>query len=454
MAGIIEKIQPLKKKRQAPLDEQYEFLPSYLEVVEKPASPLAKTSALAISSLLIAALVWSIVGKLDIFASASGQVIVSSRSKVIEPFVQGEVEEILVKEGDRVHQGDVLIKLNPIGAEAERARIASQIDFTLLEISRYQVLLGDELPTLWLDPNVGSEELLNASRMAIQSDWQERQAQLEGISAELDVNLANQLAVRNELSSLALLRNNVEERLDARKILMESKSIARMEVLDLEKELLDTQRAVFQQQSQLKVLQAEEKKLKDSRTTYLAGLKKDYHHRLNELQGQYEGLAQELVKANNAIRQQVLLAPVNGTVQQLQVNTLGGVVQPAEELMVIVPEDALLEVEAKLLNKDVGFVIPGQTVEVKIDTFPYTKYGTVPADVVHVSRDAVKDEQFGMVFPVRIRLQKDNIKVEENLVPLQPGMTVVAEIKTGQRRVIEYLLSPLQQYQSEAMRER
>ncbi|WMN99777.1 HlyD family type I secretion periplasmic adaptor subunit [Vibrio parahaemolyticus] len=183
-------------------------------------------------------------------------------------------------------------------------------------------------------------------------------------------------------------------------------------------------------------------------------MKKDYHHRLNELQGQYEGLAQELVKANNAIRQQVLLAPVNGTVQQLQVNTLGGVVQPAEELMVIVPEDALLEVEAKLLNKDVGFVIPGQTVEVKIDTFPYTKYGTVPADVVHVSRDAVKDEQFGMVFPVRIRLQKDNIKVEENLVPLQPGMTVVAEIKTGQRRVIEYLLSPLQQYQSEAMRER
>ncbi|WMN99778.1 HlyD family secretion protein [Vibrio parahaemolyticus] len=231
-------------------------------MVEKPASPLAKTSALAISSLLIAALVWSIVGKLDIFASASGQVIVSSRSKVIEPFVQGEVEEILVKEGDRVHQGDVLIKLNPIGAEAERARIASQIDFTLLEISRYQVLLGDELPTLWLDPNVGSEELLNASRMAIQSDWQERQAQLEGISAELDVNLANQLAVRNELSSLALLRNNVEERLDARKILMESKSIARMEVLDLEKELLDTQRAVFQQQSQLKVLQAEEKNSK------------------------------------------------------------------------------------------------------------------------------------------------------------------------------------------------
>ncbi|MEI8673054.1 HlyD family type I secretion periplasmic adaptor subunit [Vibrio sp. SA48] len=324
----------------------------------------------------------------------------------------------------------------------------------MLEISRYQALLGDELPTQWRHPNVGSKELLNASRMAIQSDWQERQAQLEGISADLDVNLANQLAVRNELSSLALLRNNVEERLDARKILMESKSIARMEVLDLEKELLDTQRAEFQQQSQLKVLQAEEKKLNDSRKTYLAGLEKDYHHRLNELQGQYEGLAQELVKANNAIRQQALLAPVNGTVQQLQVNTLGGVVQPAEELMVIVPEDALLEVEAKLLNKDVGFVIPGQTVEVKIDTFPYTKYGTVPADVIHVSRDAVKDEQFGMVFPVRIRLQKDNINVEGSLVPLQPGMTVVAEIKTGQRRVIEYLLSPLQQYQSEAMKER
>lgn len=446
--------QPQKKRHQASRDAQYDFLPSYLEVVEKPPSPLAKTSALAISSFLIAALIWSIVGKLDIFASASGQVIVSSRSKVIEAFVQGEVQEILVKEGDHVRQGDVLIKLNPIGAEAERARIASQIDFSLLEISRYQALLSDEPHTQWRLPNVGSKELLNASRMAIKSDWQERQAQLGGISAELEINLANQLAVRNELSSLALLRSNVEERLEARKILMESKSIARMDVLDLEKELLDTQRAEFQQRSRLKVLQAEKKKLSDSRITYLAGLGKEYHHRLNELQGQYEGLAQELVKANNAIRQQILIAPVNGTVQQLQVNTLGGVVKPAEELMVIVPDDALLEVEAKLLNKDVGFVIPGQTVEVKIDTFPYTKYGTVPADVIHVSRDAVKDEQLGMVFPVRIRLKKDNINIEKNIVSLQPGMTIVAEIKTGQRRIIEYLISPLQQYQSESMRER
>lgn len=122
--------------------------------------------------------------------------------------------------------------------------------------------------------------------------------------------------------------------------------------------------------------------------------------------------------------------------------------------MVIVPEAAQLEAEVKVLNKDIGFVVAGQAVEIKVDSFPFTKYGTIPGEVLHVSRDAVKDQQLGYVFPARVKLNAEEILVDESWVPLTAGMSINAEIKTGTRRVIEYLLSPLQRYQAEAMRER
>ena len=122
--------------------------------------------------------------------------------------------------------------------------------------------------------------------------------------------------------------------------------------------------------------------------------------------------------------------------------------------MIIVPDDALLEVEVMLLNKDVGFVHSGQRVEIKVDSFPYTRYGTVKGEVAYVSRDAVQDQKLGLVFPVRLKISQRSILVRDKEVPLQAGMSVNAEILTGDRRVIDYLLSPLQQYQSEALRER
>ncbi|OVZ79831.1 HlyD family secretion protein [Yersinia kristensenii] len=153
-------------------------------------------------------------------------------------------------------------------------------------------------------------------------------------------------------------------------------------------------------------------------------------------------------------RQQTLRAPVAGVIQQSTVHTVGGVVTSAQALMVLVPENHQLELDVMILNKDVGFVLPGQAVEVKIDSFPYTRFGTLSGEVKYISRDALEDQQQGLVFPARIRLNSDTLIVEGKPVRLSAGMAVSAEIKTGRRRVIDYLLSPLQQYQAEAMRER
>jgi hemolysin D len=165
-------------------------------------------------------------------------------------------------------------------------------------------------------------------------------------------------------------------------------------------------------------------------------------------------LEQEWVKADQRGRLMRMTAPVAGTVQQLAVSTVGGVVTPAQPLMVIVPKDNVLEVEAMLPNKDIGFVNPGQDAEVKVETFPFTKYGTIQGTIIQVSSDAIQDEKLGLIYSTRVKLARDTLRVENKIVRLSPGMAVTVEVKTGSRRVIEYFLSPLMQVTSESLRER
>lgn len=147
-------------------------------------------------------------------------------------------------------------------------------------------------------------------------------------------------------------------------------------------------------------------------------------------------------------------APVAGTVQQLAVHTVGGVVTPAQALLVVVPSEDALEIEATVLNKDIGFVRPGKDVIVKVDSFPYSRYGYLTGKVVSVSHDAAQDEQLGLVFPARVKLEWATLKIDGISARLNAGMSLSAEIKTGKRRVIDYLLSPFQQHTTEALRER
>ncbi len=148
-----------------------------------------------------------------------------------------------------------------------------------------------------------------------------------------------------------------------------------------------------------------------------------------------------------------LVAPVAGTVQQLAVHTVGDVVQTGERLMIVVPDGTTLEVEAMLPNKDNGFVHAGQSARIKVEAFPFTRYGLIEGTVRSVSNDAVALDE-GLVFPVRIAVKRDTIMAHGRHMKLTPGMAVTAEIRTGDRRIIDYLLSPLARYADEAMRER
>jgi RTX toxin transport system membrane fusion protein len=434
--------------------DEYDFQPGYLEIVERPAAPWAKRTALAITSLLIIALCWSIFGQLDIQANATGKLIVSSHSKVIQSLEAGEIMAIHVQDGQKVKSGDVLISLNPIGVDAEKKEIEEQLNFRRLEKARLLALLSNDPLHNWVIPEGVSSNKATEAHEYLVSEWNEVVANLKDIDSEMQVNQSNQQARHSDIAALNKLAMNIRQRLTAYQALLDKKIVPKVEFMTQEKERLDVERSLAQQNAELAVLKALFQRLKEQRETFLVKVQREYHDKLNDARINIASLEQRLIKIDEKQRLQTLRAPVSGVVQQLAVHTLGGVVQTAQQLMVIVPENVGLDAEVLVLNKDVGFVRAGQEVEIKVDSFPYTRYGTIIGKVVHVSRDAVKDEQQGLAFPAKIKMERAFITVDDNKTPLQAGMSVVAEIRTGKRRVIDYLLSPLQQYQSEAMKER
>ena len=223
---------------------------------------------------------------------------------------------------------------------------------------------------------------------------------------------------------------------------------------DRTRERIEQERDLATQQARLVEAQAALRESENTRGAYVAETRRALSDRQAQAASKRQQFTQERSKTEQRSRLTQMTAPVAGTVQQVAIHTEGGVVTPAQVLMVIVPKDAEVTAEVVVDNKDIGFVNAGQAVAVKLETFPFTRYGTVEAKVKSVTADAVNDEKKGAIFPAVLSLGQSSINVDGKRIALSPGMNVTAEIKTGKRRVIEYLLSPVQKTVTESMGER
>ncbi len=224
--------------------------------------------------------------------------------------------------------------------------------------------------------------------------------------------------------------------------------------LELKQMRIEQTQDLAAQRQQLKQLKAAATEVNEQLNTLIAQTKGDTLTTLSELERQTASLHEELTKATDLNAKQMLYAPVSGQVQELAVNTVGGVVTAAQQLMLIVPDEQQLEVEVFLENNDIGFVHEGMAAEIKIHTFPFTKYGLIEGEVTTVSNDATVDEQRGLIYGMHLLMKKNTLWVNNKEVRLMPGMAVTAEVKTGTRRIIEFFLAPLLRYKQESIRER
>ncbi|WP_432466834.1 HlyD family type I secretion periplasmic adaptor subunit [Candidatus Cardinium hertigii] len=435
--------------------DRYEFLPSYLSIMKRPPTSSARITAIMLSVFVLLTFIWSYFGQLAIHATATGRLILPSRSQTIQSYELCEVAEILVQNGQSVKKGDKLLTLNIVGLTQDIKRLQKQKTFQQLEVALYSALLSDNpLNPLVLSSDIDAS-ILKITSSYLTSSWQEHLSILSKLDADIDTNKYEQMVLKKRLDGLQKLKNNIQKRLLPSRRLAKSNFMAKMTLLEREKEALDNQLSIDSKEEELKVLQARSHTLLESKFSYIAQKKRDWNDKLNKSVVSLLISEQELAKAEARSKLQIIRAPIDGIVQQLAVYTIGGVVQGAQKLMLITPHDGAQQAEIDIANKDIGFIRSGQPVTVKIEAFPYSRYGTINGRIQSISLDSVKRSESSpeLVFPAQIELEKNYIMIDNQPVILTPGMTIVTEIKIGKRRVIDYLLSPVREYRSEACRE-
>lgn len=438
--------------------EHYEFLPAYLELMERPPSPSARmTAAVVVCSVLIT-VIWAWFGQLDMHVVAPGELVLPSRSQEIQPYLASEVVAIHVRNGQAVKAGDPLLTLNSVGTQQELHLYQDKLVNQRLDTACYQALLNDDPQWKSVGPIAAAESQVAESRAYCLSLWHHYQSEIAEADASLAKNDSDQAARRADIQVLKKLQENNQQRLAAYRQLAASQAQSRDALLKYESEALSTERDLTRQVSELAVLKAERLSLNGRRSNFIARNRRDWHEKLKALINNLPDVEQGLEKALEHQRLQVLRAPLDGLVQKLAVYTIGGVVQPAQTLLLITPPDAAQRAEVRIENKDIGFIRPGEEVTIKVDAFPYSRYGTLQGTVLSLSRDAIpRERNEGMgaqsVFPAQIELQQNYITVDNQEVPLTAGMSIQANIKVGKRRVIDYVFSPIREYQAEAWRE-
>jgi hemolysin D len=299
--------------------------------------------------------------------------------------------------------------------------------------------------------NLADRESVQAQ---LQSEWADISAKTAKFAAEAARRKAEITTAEQFVAKLQTTLPLAQQREKDFKSLAEQGFVANHAGQDRTRERIELERDLATAQARWQEAKAALTETEQGLNAYRAETLRNLKDREAQAGLKSRQLGEEGTKADKRNALTRLTASVAGTVQQLAIHTAGGVVTPAQVLLVLVPDDAEVTAEVMMENKDVGFVRPGQEASIKLETFPYTRYGTVQASVQSITADAVQDEKRGAIFPASLLFHQSAINVDGKRIKLAPGMNLTAEIKTGKRRVIDYLLSPVQQHLGESLHER
>lgn len=437
---------------------RYEFLPAAEEIIETPAAPFGAVVIWLTTILLVLALTWAYLGQIDIVAVGNGRVSNDGSVKVVQSTSYGVVKRITVQEGQRVHKGDVLVELDKTTAEKELATTTQSLNIARAERDILRRLamgngaddiinsagVSDETKAVLREFTASQLALASAKEQALKGSIashqrqlqfnQQTKAQLEGEAQKLK---DRQAKVKQKLESAnAIERIRLQNELDT---LEQRITTANSAATSQGQQVLQSQLTLAQAQSQSQVSLAET-------NSSISGQVIAREQRIAELEN-------NLAKAKRALEQTTITAPVDGTILALNTRTIGGVVNVAERIAQIVPDNDLLYVDVTLDNQDVGFVRVGQRVVIKVATYPFQRYGYLEGAVENISPDAVQDEKKGLVYKAKVKLSGANSS-KKNRLKLLPGMSVSAEITTGKRRIIEFFLDPLMTHIDDSLKVR
>jgi hemolysin D len=469
-----------------------EFLPAALAIQEKPVSKTARVTALLLVSLLLLALVWSVLGKLEITVNGTGKIVSASRTKVVSSAQNAIVKAIHVEEGTHVNKDDLIIELVSAEADSEYQKALHSLLNLLVDVERHRAFLSanDQLQTHNAPPLAFDEifvsslsqytdQVLNTcfsipeSRRNIAQSKEPFFPALKSLQFTSRDSSAGRVCVAPPQEVFV---KNIIERANQELRLHHSMFRQRVNQYDAEikrdrmtlplarkvaadyKELNRfgdaSTHAYFEKETLHRNIEGQLASNIAQRESYITQTKRDAWDAIIEKEKNISSVQKDLMRYREIALTHRLVAPISGIVQQLSLYTVGGVTAATQPIMNIVPDSNEFEIEAFIANKDIGFVEKGQTAQVKVEAFDYTKYGTVPGKVAHISPDSLLDEKKNTVYAIKVLLDRTALEAEGVRKKLAAGMAVTVEIKTGERRIIEYLLSPIAKTIREATNER
>ena len=460
-----------------------EFLAPALEILETPASPVHLAFLWIICALVVVGLAWAYFGRIDIIASAQGKFQPTGRVKVIEPVETGRVAAIRATNGSSVAEGDILVELDRSAAAADLGAAKDALASARAETLRRQAALAGAKARAFSPPPAieWPGDIAPALREREDRVLAADLGQLGATLASFDAQRAQKTAERRMLlQTIATQKNLVatlQQRVDMRTKLVESQSGAKAAVIDATEILQYQLTQLATQEQQLASLSAGLDVIARDSEKAVETFLSDDAQKLDDAERHVEDARERLSKAEAAVDHLTLRAPIAGRVQSSVIANVGQVVTSGQEVMRVVPQDSKLEIEAYVLNRDFGFVSVGQEAVVKIESFPFTRYGSIKAHVTRIAKDAIPapdasanegdparpargdgyaggERTQNLVFAVELEPNVSTMLVDGVERPLTPGMAVAVELKTGSRRLLEYLFSPLIEVASRAMRER
>ena len=447
--------------------EALDFAPGLLSIQESPPARLPRAVMYTVGVLFVILMLWAIFGKLDIIASAEGRLVPETYIKIVQPSDAGIVQEILVKEGESVQKGQVLMRMDTQLAEADAKTIGNDLAMRSLQLRRIDAeLAGKALVRKRADP----DDLFR------QIEFQHRDRRLSYTDAlEQAQNALNKSqheygSAREVLTKLQQITPILKQQADSYANMGKDGYVPQMTVLDKQRDYLEKSQDLRAQQATVASLAAAVNQAKKQIDQITSKYRSDLQNERVEAGGQHRKLEQDWLKQEHKSGLLELKAPQSGIVKDIATHTIGTVVSPGTVLLSIVPENEPLVAEIMIKNDDVGFVYPHQHVKVKLVSYPFAEYGMLDGEVARIQADSdtqaagqgsTPRDQSGdkpqsppSVYKAIISLDNQVLEAEGKKLKLVPGMQVVAEINQGSRTVMKYLLSPVSKTLNESGHER
>lgn len=432
---MLNKIRKMLKR----INDSYEFKPLLSEIEESPSSPLGHFTFWTIIALIFVIVAWLIVGKIDIVITARGIVIPDGEAKIIQPLETGIIKNILVKEGDFVKQGQLLILIDTMATDAKLESIKKNLKQSKTEAERLEA--GGVGKTFKSD-DIMQNYLYNESVVAINSSIEAKKQAIVQINKQIDSSQAQKRDYQSQLIS-------AKDRLN--RLLNVSDIVAYNNIQDAKDKVKTLEESLIQSEAEIKKFEAQKREINSEIAKLNSEFKAQNLLQLSETKKRIKELEANKNEIEFSNINQKITSPVDGFVDKLYIHTLGGVVTPAQELIALTPYDMPVLIKATVLNKDIGFTRPDMPVSLKIDTFDFQKYGILKGKVKLVSKNSIEDEKLGPVYEAYITPEDTTLMVEGKEQKITTGMSLNAEIEIGRRRIIEFFIYPLIKYMDEGI---